>query len=408
MRIDGLFRIPEVNLASLEAEIAKLNKRAAKLAVAPVTFFVHEWEEVSLTHPATGIAYTRHYALVEVKGPSPKLAGYEFVAKLEPTEAGNLVKLLPGITNIPERFYTVGMDCDHCRTQRHRKETFVVRHESGQHVLVGRNCLADFLGGKSPEHLAALAELLASLREVAEDEEQRGWGGRDFLGEPVEAFVATVAAFARCEGYVSKKQAYESDGRHGEPTSARAWWWLSPPLSEDDRRERAYLEGKGFAVEARDEEIAAKAIAWAKAVEAEPGDNFLWNMKISASLEYADGKTIGILAALVGSYLREQEKIARDAARAEAAKDKVHVGQIGVRTEFADLTIAGVRSFDGQYGVRTLITFLDPDGNVLCWWTGYQPEWVRQGDKVTVKATVKKHDAYRGEPQTLLTRVATS
>jgi hypothetical protein len=404
MNAQGYYRVPEVNLDGLRLDIEKLNKRAAKLGVAPIHFAVMDWEAVTLTHPVTAQEYVRRYALVDIVGETPKLNGYVFAAKVEPTEAGNLVKLMPGVANIPERFYTSAMDCEHCHTSRRRNEVFVVKYEEKDdgYVQVGRNCLADFLGGTSPETLANIAEWLAEIREMGEDyDDERGYGTRGIdIGEPTEAFVAAVAAFARYEGYVSKAKAEFG----GIPTVARAWMWLRPSC-EADRDEIENLTQDGFAIEERDIALAAKAIAWAQNLSPSWDNNFEMNLKTSASLEWVDHKTGGIMSALVGSYLRAQEKIIREQVQRERSKDLVHLGVEGQRQSFADLTISHVRSFDGDYGVRTLVSFLDPDGNVLTWWTGYQPDWVEQGKTVTVKATVKKHDAYRGVPQTVLTRV---
>lgn len=399
------YRIPEVNLAALEAGIAKLNKRAQKLGVTPVTFTLEGWEAVTLTHASTGIAYVRRSALVEVVGETPRYEGWRFAAKIEPTEAGNLVKLMPGVDTIPARFSTSDMTCDHCQKARQRSEVFVVWHEfSARFAQVGRSCLADFLGGQSPEHLAAMAEFLADVRSLGDEMDGGGWSGGIDPGEPTEAYVATVAAFARFEGYVSKKHVLE--GRGQQSTGSRAWWWLRPSSSEGNTNERAYLEGNGFAVEARDVALSQAAIAWAKALPERYDNNFLTNLKISASLEWADHKTVGILSALVGVYLREQEKIEINRVKAAVTVPSQHVGVEGQRGLFPGLTITGVRTFDGDYGVRTLLSFLDSSGNKLTWWTGYAPDWAEQGAVVSVKGTVKKFDTYREEAQTVLTRVA--
>ena len=404
MNAQGYYRVPECNLDGLRIDIEKLNKKASKLGVEAIHFAVMDWEAVTLTHQSTGIEYIRRYALVDIVGEAPKLAGWSFAAKIEPTEAGNLVKLMPGVENIPAGYYTTEMDCDHCNLNRKRNEVFVVVHDDGLHAQVGRNCLADFLGGTSPETLANIAEWLAEVRAMGDDyDDERGYGTRGIdIGEPTEAFVSAVAAFARFEGYVSKKQAFE---KHANSTASRAWWWLRPGNSKGEREERDWLEFKGFAIEERDIALASKAIDWAKNLEPDYSNNFLTNLKVSASLEWADHKTVGILSAIVGAYLREVEKLIREAKTREQAKDLVHLGKVGERVLFRQLTVTNVRSFDGDYGVRTLVSFSDADGNVLTWWTGYKPDWIEVERVVDVKATIKKHDDYRGTPQTVLTRV---
>jgi hypothetical protein len=368
-----------------------------------------EWEEIQVPdkkHPKVMI--TKRWAQIEVEGETPKMAGWTLAAKIEPTEAGNLVKLVPGGGNVPEQYYQASTTCDHCQKARYRTEVFVLSHEDGRWAQVGRNCIADFLGGTSPERLAGIAEwggLISSLMDEAEDE---GWSyGRAIdRGEPTERFVAAVAAFARFEGYVSRKAA-QIDSL-GEPTSARAWRFLRP-IGDHDKRWLEKIKAEGFEIEERDVALATKAIAWAKALEPNYDQNFLANLKVAASLEYTDGRSMGIVSAVVGSYMREVEREELRRKERETRKPSHHVGEQGKRSLFKDVTVASFREFEPQNwyeSVRTLITFIDNDGNIMKWWTGIRPDWVEQGVTASIKGTVKAHEEYKGEPQTVLTRVA--
>jgi hypothetical protein len=107
---------------------------------------------------------------------------------------------------------------------------------------------------------------------------------------------------------------------------------------------------------------------------------------------------------------REQERKARAAA-------SEHIGEVGKRIE---LTVRYERthSWDGLYGPTQLVRF-DHEGSALVWKTsGWLPGvdvahvdgWEAQrpmpeGAVLRIRATVKKHDEYRGGRQTVLTRV---
>jgi hypothetical protein len=94
---------------------------------------------------------------------------------------------------------------------------------------------------------------------------------------------------------------------------------------------------------------------------------------------------------------RRAERAERDAAKAS----RKHVGEIGERVT-VDATVAARISLgvDGYGNYRTLYKFEDTDGNLLVWFTSALVE----GDEVTLTGTVKKHDEFDGEAQTILSR----
>ena len=97
-----------------------------------------------------------------------------------------------------------------------------------------------------------------------------------------------------------------------------------------------------------------------------------------------------------------------------------HIGEVGKRIE---LTVTLVREyrFESYFGYNqttTIYTMEDADGNILVWKTnGYMwletvnargdidTDFPRKGDEVTIRATVKEHGEYKGEQQTVLSRV---
>lgn len=114
------------------------------------------------------------------------------------------------------------------------------------------------------------------------------------------------------------------------------------------------------------------------------------------------------------------EEITAQAARVTAASSAErerarkltarHVGVVGDRTEL-DLTL--VRYTDltqSRFDPLFLIfTFRDNDGNTIVY-KGGRPAALANvyelGDRVRVKASIKAHDEYRGEPQTIIARPA--
>src|SRR4029079_3769579 len=188
-------------------------------------------------HCATGHWASRSVVDLEIVAARPVLAGWEFLAVVEPLEGGNLLRQVPG-AHIAEGELTPWrqgqLTCDHCAPFRRRTETFVVRADgtdpavpAGTYKQVGRNCLAAFLGGQSP---AALIAQLAWERLVASagEDEEGGWGGGSSqrVFQP-EVFLAQTAACIRLQGWVSRGQARAEEGR--QATANFVCYLLSPP-----------------------------------------------------------------------------------------------------------------------------------------------------------------------------------
>lgn len=107
-----------------------------------------------------------------------------------------------------------------------------------------------------------------------------------------------------------------------------------------------------------------------------------------------------------------EEQAARIAEReAEKAISK-HVGQIGERiTINATFDHSAWFTFRLGWSTETMYihTFKDPDGNVLIWKTSSRSlSNLEEGDAVQLTGTVKDHNEYKGEKQTVLTRCKVS
>ena len=82
-----------------------------------------------------------------------------------------------------------------------------------------------------------------------------------------------------------------------------------------------------------------------------------------------------------------------------------HFGAVGTRYEI-DLTVTFVLPVDSMYGTSLLIKGHDADGHRFTTFYAGNKFDPKIGETYTVKATVKDHDEYKGENQTMLTRIA--
>jgi hypothetical protein len=95
----------------------------------------------------------------------------------------------------------------------------------------------------------------------------------------------------------------------------------------------------------------------------------------------------------------EVERAARIAAIRAASQ---HIGSIGERITTA-VTVRFVRHIDTQFGTMNIVSMRDDAGNTIVAKGKFN---ANEGDKMTIKATIKAHDEYNGEKQTIVQRVA--
>ena len=395
--------IDAANYHTLAARMDDLHKRAVKLGVIPPELEVLGSYE-RITGPEDNRTVEKRYT-VRVSGGFPYLSGWHFVATIEPSEStqgGNMLYAVPGET-VPEQYRAATMDCDHCGTNRYRKQTFIVRHDDGRYAQVGRNCLADFIGSSvTPAVLASQAEFGALFREMVTDpDEYFGGGGSQEWHVDLLRFVTTVAATARTYGFITSKMAREANERgesHGTPTGRQAFIFET-----DARAMKAARDHDGFTIEDRDIELAKSAVFWGSQQEGD--SDFAYNMRQVATSDAITWKQAGIAAYLVEGYRRDLERVAKsNAVKVEGATSE-WLGEVGDRVHFAG-KVTYTRELDGDYGVSVLVKLVDDKGNVAATFTsGRWAEELEVGEGLAIVGTIKKLDEYQGEKQTMLTRV---
>lgn len=394
-------RVPVENLTKLNKKLRAMAKRAAKVGAEAPTLKdsgEKETEEIKERGQVVGI---REWAFIVVAGETPKYAGWTFLATLQHSEAGAIIRRVPGQTPEESEALEAKFDlsayrdakpvCDHCQTRRERKDTYLVVHEDGTFKQVGRNCIADFLGGQSPE---AVLRTLEYLRDVVDEVggDYGSAGVRDVYR--VEEFLTHVACMIREYGWVPRSF-------HSETATAdRATSNMS-----DLRHDRRDKKGQKLYVapNADDETDAQKAREHALSLEGR--SDFEHNLKVALGGEYLDTRNSGIAAAALLVYNRhiEREVERRLTEEREAESVNEHVGQKGDRL---DLVLTVERVFErsgGNYGPTFITKMRDADGRTFTWFGSYE---IDRGAVVTGKWTVKNHSEYQGTKETILTRPA--
>ena len=401
----------EARLPELEEVLARANKQARKLGVPEITYRRGAVEDrvVSRVVNAGGreTKVKVRYVAVEIDGAIPVLpGGWTLLAVVNHEEGLPIVKNVPG-QELPAGQRERGTVCDHCQTARGRKDTFVVRAENGDVRQVGRNCLADFLGvsGYSPDALLALIRFLAAPLEGFGDPDADDFGYDGFArGRTVIDVVEVVevsGALIDEHGWVSRARSQASNGQEAATSDGVARFLFPPTRPSDiELAERAHLRGRF--TEALTSEAQA-AIEWAARYE---GDNdYRLNLKVIASREVVGFDKLGLLVSLMATYRREIEHLRE---RERKARTSTFIGEVGKR-EILTLKLVAHRAIDGYYGTTHRCEF-ETNGATVVWWASndptYGPGAWQIGEARAVKATVKKHEEFKGLKTTVVTRVA--
>lgn len=390
-----VYKIPSHRLSVFTERFTALQRRARKLGCELPEAEVGEPIEVTTTHtdPDDGEVFVtcRMFYPVTVAGVAPRLGGWEFISVVDFETSPAVFRKLPsaGDADLPDRFRSLGPVCEHCNTSRRRSEAFILRHEDGRMVQVGRQCLRDFLGHDSPEHIASLATCEADFHASAGGEEGGFlFGPGPFTPETVK-YLAWVAWTIDRWGWLSRKNADIGLGR--APTSATAAHAMEKYVD-------AVKGGRGDRTAkptAREHERAAEILAWVRSL-GEDGrrlSDYEHNLKATCGLSHVGDKHFGLVASAVPAFDR--------AVAARRAIKQEYVGAVGERLRdvrvFVDRTYA---LDDDTYG-RSIVTMRDLEGHIFKWVTNAVPD---TGREYAMTATVKKHSIYRDDHQTVVTR----
>ena len=392
--------IPEHRIEFLEAKLNDLNKKANKLGCSPIKI-TSQFDHVLYEHNtpdgpdyrkekgphATGV--TLRMFKVELDGETPKYAGWRFVAALYITEKGNIINTVPGYEQLLVQYKDFTNVCQHCNTKRNRKETFVLEHEDGRQMVVGRSCIKDFLGHASPSDLLSWASLMFEVTGLLDaDEEELFKYPREKMTFDLELWLTKACAEIRENGFISKKM---GDEKNIVPTAFIVYNCFT-----------TYVDDNKIEHLPEDEEKAKAVVEWMKAIPAD-ASNFYSNIRVIAELGYVEFKTTGIATYAVQGYTDWYvQKIAKPATASKP------VGVKDQRIALKGVRVLRTHVYESSFcdGFKCIHTMQDAEGNTLVWFASAGGTWLEAGQVYDIKATVKDHKIYRDEMQTVVNRVA--
>ena len=370
----------ERRIQRLQAMARKLDLPPWEVALGPVS-----WRSIASDRPEK-----REGRSVQISGNAPVLSGWQFLAKIEHDAAGNLVKSVAGNADAPLAWGSCAPDCDHCKVTRARATTYMVRNmEGGELRQVGSTCVGDFLGKtqREPEQLIGmfdyLFDVVADFEYDPEVDIGNGMGSAAYGVAPEVLMRAVLKLVQEDAGYLSAQKA-ERLGCLSTGERVRGAFWGSKP--------ETVIPDAGHLA------LAPKVVDWLK--EQREGDN-LWlrNIAVLAGRECITANDAGLFASGYVAWNRSLQVQLRQGQGAcewiGAPGEKLTVGA----------TLERHAAFETAFGMKTVLTFRDEEGNALVWKTQAPPKGLIVGSHYHLCGTVKGHGEFRDEKQTEVIRV---
>lgn len=395
------FCVADDKLRDAHKKIEALSRKAVKIECEPITLTSTD-ETVLLNYCYFEEEHRGHHAtfqhtFVILKGSTPRVPGFEFLATVTTTEAGNVIKTVPAIrfgirhnidfghTHEDERhsaaakaldaidltrFYTTGDICEHCHKHRGRVDTFIVyNHETGETKQVGRQCLRDFTGINDPMRIVKI------LQQVWEAMRTLSFKGQTPPLLTTE-YLAHCATMIRVDGGYRKANDYYGSTKQSAFTNIYN--------QREQRKDQKTGEPLWVDPTDADRDYARTIRNWVINEWTETGD-FPHNVKVAVTPEVLNPKIAGFAAAAFVAWQNAQARKATQ--ETEEKTEKVvsqHVGTIGNREVFT-LTLVDVKWIEDRYrynATNPLLIMEDEKGNSVKWFArDFLPEIIVAASK---------------------------
>lgn len=394
------YSIYEGHMNDLMQKVNKIQNKCKKFGCD--FHFAQVGEEIKEVKDLDGNLVKCKFIIVEAEG-TAIINGWEFVASVEHTSAGNIFSKALSDVEIPEAYRTTNPICEHCNSNRTRKSTFIIRNtETGEFKMVGKSCLMDFTNGLS----ASTAVWFASLKQVFEEAVDLpiscGYSERYYSTRRILQYTAeTIRHFG-----------YSKSDNHGDSTKDMMFrFWLVDMgqtrwMHEDLITETKMLMQKvKFNAESKEAtEMVNNALHWI--LNQEATNDYMHNLKTVCSLADCHSGRFGLLVSLFPTFNRELEVQAKREEKQKAESKSEHQGQVGSKLTIEVESVKCITSWESTYGYYPTVTYvwkiIDKQGNVYTWKSS---KWMdEQNPPKTIKGTVKEHKVFREIKQTELTR----
>lgn len=407
-------------LERIKSKLAQINKNAVKWGLPEVKIEIIKEEDIKITNKGGGLDQYKKRYTVKIDGKSPRIEGYEFIAKIEHTDAGNLINISPdsSIKNLPAEYRDADAKCDVCNSKRDRLNTFIIKDEANNKLkMVGSGCLNRFLPIDSVNKIIHYADMLEELRQLEDIDDdvgnEMGHGSRNYFEVSKLIKGLALAYLVNGSRYISKKKSSEvsdTTGAYIQSTADLASNILFY-ISGNSNDEPDYIS-RAETMQSDGDKLGDEIIAWMKTydfkadAERKPEmANYFNNLDVLSKSNTTNLKNLGYLGGLLASYLINKDMIKKKETQANI-KPSEYVGSIGEKITF-EATLKKISGYASQYGYVTIYKFED-DNNTRYTWFSSGNIGIEENTKYKIIATVKDHKQgdikYGGHKENILTR----
>ena len=360
------YEIPEYRVENLTKKINRLIRKGADIIFQMVS------EEPIMVKDNNG-SYHRCFEY-EISG-EYKINGWEFVATLEHTSNGNLIRKIRDDIKIPNEYRTCPAKCDHCNSNRGRarKDTYIVYNEDTlEFKQVGSSCLKEYTG-LDAEICAMYASILkeaesASFEDEEWDEEMKALANAGVI----DSFTYFNSSYIK---WLANKIISESGYTKGKMSDI-----IYKKLDNKDTNNKI------------DSKLDNEIKKYLDTLDTE--NDFNYNMQTIWNMEYVQSKHFALIAVAIYSYTTYKVN----------SEGTEYAGEIGDKIELQVKNCRVLYRKDNRgysyYAEDTKVyEIIDNNGLTYIWDT---PQTVESGD--VIKATIKQLKEFRGKKQTVITR----
>lgn len=388
-----MFYIPVENYPRLEKKFNRIKNKGGVVTLHkgnPVVLAVRDngvdggvaWPGVERGTPAWDMSPKHKFYPIEVEG-KYEIPGWEFVATVEHTSGGNIIRNITDY-DIPDKYKNSSPECEHCHKVRDRKDTYLVRNtETGEFKQIGKSCLKDYTDGLDAAVAAEIAEWVnLSYGDIPEmgDDIFDILTSYDSSSKYYDALRMKRVAYlyVQQEGY-SKDPGYISDLIDAYNDS----------LKPENNKEVSKVNLDDINKWVLDLDVTS--------------NEYFRNAFLAWNLEDLEYRHLRLITSLINTYFKDVEKKKQMELKKAEGTASEYVGNVGERIAIKVVShrVLYYKSFyKGRHLAETpVFKIVGDDGNTYIWSTeaGFE-----DGDAIV--ATVKSHNEYNGEKQTVITR----
>ena len=354
----------------LIAFVAKKNKRAEKLGVPGISYTFGDAYYAEIDDK------TYEFIPVTIDESTIKLNGWAVVGTIDFIDTTPIIN---SYIDLPAWVFEVApTTCHHCNVAQRRNKLYVVKNDSGEIKVVGRTCLADFIGHTSAESYAYMAECIIAIIDEMDDMSDVGECTPNCY--KTDYVLAVAVKITKEIGYISKDKAADQ----GTASTADLV--------------RSALCAKSGAFESNEEylecvEKANKILSWVRDIT--PDNTYMYNINAIAKLGYITWKQIGFVSSMVPTYHNAMEK-----AKVSTVESNF-IGNVGdKKVEFSGKVVS-IFAFSSTFGTIYMHK-IDCYGNIVIYKTS--KIFADEDQEIKFVGTIKSHEVYNGIKQTVVTR----